>query len=58
MSLRDAVNQSLETYFEQMDEQEPSDLYSMVMNEVEKPLSATSWNKQTRTNAAQQPCLG
>lgn len=38
MSLRDAVNQSLEAYFEQMDEQEPTDLYSMVMNEVERPL--------------------
>jgi Fis family transcriptional regulator len=40
MSLRNAVKTSLETYFEQMDGQLPTDLYSMVINEVEGPLLA------------------
>ena len=40
MSLRDAVTASLDTYFEQMDGQLPSDLYTMVINEVEGPLLA------------------
>ncbi|MDG0979273.1 MAG: helix-turn-helix domain-containing protein [Halieaceae bacterium] len=40
MSLRNAVTASLNTYFEQMDGQIPSDLYSMVINEVEGPLLA------------------
>jgi Fis family transcriptional regulator len=40
MSLRNAVTASLDTYFEQMDGQIPSDLYAMVINEVEAPLLA------------------
>lgn len=40
MSLRNAVTASLDTYFEQMDGQLPSDLYAMVINEVEGPLLA------------------
>ena len=40
MSLRNAVTASLNTYFEQMDEQVPSDLYAMVISEVEGPLLA------------------
>ena len=40
MSLRNAVTASLHTYFEQMDGQIPSDLYAMVINEVEGPLLA------------------
>ena len=40
MSLRNAVTASLDTYFEQMDGQIPSDLYAMVINEVEGPLLA------------------
>lgn len=40
MSLRNAVTASLNTYFEQMDGQIPSDLYAMVINEVEGPLLA------------------
>ncbi|EGG30273.1 MAG: helix-turn-helix domain-containing protein [Aequoribacter sp.] len=40
MSLRNAVTASLDTYFEQMDGQLPSDLYTMVINEVEGPLLA------------------
>jgi len=40
MSLRNAVTASLNTYFEQMDGQVPSDLYAMVINEVEGPLLA------------------
>ncbi len=40
MSLRNAVTASLDTYFEQMDGQVPTDLYAMVINEVEGPLLA------------------
>lgn len=40
MSLRNAVTASLDTYFEQMDGQIPTDLYAMVINEVEGPLLA------------------
>lgn len=40
MSLRNAVTASLNTYFEQMDGQVPTDLYAMVINEVEGPLLA------------------
>lgn len=40
MSLRNAVTASLDTYFKQMDGQIPSDLYAMVINEVEGPLLA------------------
>ncbi|HBZ48972.1 MAG: DNA-binding transcriptional regulator Fis [Proteobacteria bacterium] len=38
MSLRDAVNQSLVTYFDQMGDEMPTGLYEMVISEVERPL--------------------
>ena len=38
MSLRDAVNQSLVTYFDQMGYEMPTGLYEMVISEVERPL--------------------
>lgn len=38
MSLRDAVNQSLVTYFYQMGDEMPTGLYEMVISEVERPL--------------------
>lgn len=38
MSLRDAVNQSLMTYFDQMGDEMPTGLYEMVISEVERPL--------------------
>lgn len=38
MSLRDAVNQSLVTYFDQMGDELPTGLYEMVISEVERPL--------------------
>jgi Fis family transcriptional regulator, factor for inversion stimulation protein len=40
MSLRDAVNQSLVTYFDQMGDEMPTGLYEMVISEVERPLLA------------------
>ena len=38
MSLRDAVNQSLVTYFDQIGDEMPTGLYEMVISEVERPL--------------------
>ena len=38
MSMRDAVNQSLVTYFDQMGDEMPTGLYEMVISEVERPL--------------------
>ena len=38
MSLRDAVNQSLVTYFDQMGDEMPTGMYEMVISEVERPL--------------------
>ena len=38
MSLRDAVNQCLVTYFDQMGGEMPTGLYEMVISEVERPL--------------------
>ncbi len=37
-SLRNSVRQSLQQYFAQLDGQTPSNLYGMVLAEVEKPL--------------------
>lgn len=38
ISLRNSVRQSLQHYFSQLDGQLPSNLYTMVLAEVEKPL--------------------
>jgi Fis family transcriptional regulator len=38
ISLRNSVRQSLQHYFSQLEGQLPSELYSMVLAEVEKPL--------------------
>ncbi|MEZ5490536.1 MAG: DNA-binding transcriptional regulator Fis [Gammaproteobacteria bacterium] len=36
--LREEVKRAMTMYFEQLDDQEPSDIYQLVMNEVEAPL--------------------
>lgn len=36
--LRDSIDQALDRYFADLDGTEPSDLYAMVMQEVEQPL--------------------
>ena len=43
------VKNAMEIYFSDLDDQEPADLYRMVINEVEKPL-LESVMKQVRGN--------
>ncbi len=43
------VRNAMENYFSDLDDQEPADLYRMVINEVEKPL-LESVMKQVRGN--------
>lgn len=37
-SLTDTVKNTLQTYFDQLEDSEPSDIYSMVLKQVEAPL--------------------
>ncbi len=36
--INSVISESLENYFEQLGDSEPSDLYNLVMNQAEKPL--------------------
>ncbi len=53
VSLRDSVSRALENYFGQLGNQKPSEVYDMVMREVEEPLlrkmMAYTNNNQSRT---------
>lgn len=53
--LRDAVEASMKRYFEHLDGGETSDLYAMVMAEVEAPLLASvmEYTAHNQTRAAQ-----
>lgn len=53
--LRDAVEASMKRYFEHLDGGETSDLYAMVMAEVEAPLltSVMEYTAHNQTRAAQ-----
>lgn len=54
-SLRDCVEQAMENYFRNLDGQSVSDVYDMVMTEVEAPLLeiVLKYTRHNQTKAAQ-----
>lgn len=54
-TLRDSVNQSLANYFQQLDGQPVTDVYQMVLSEIEAPLfeSVMAYTKDNQTKASQ-----
>ena len=53
-SLRDFVETTINNYFHNLDGQEPSEVYDMVLNEVEAPLLAVvmKYTNQNQTKAS------
>lgn len=54
-TLRDNVEQSLNNYFRQLDGQPVTDVYQMVLSEIEAPLFETvmAYTKDNQTKASQ-----
>lgn len=54
-TLRDNVEQSLNSYFRQLDGQPVTDVYQMVLSEIEAPLFETvmTYTKDNQTKASQ-----
>lgn len=54
-TLRDSVIQSMSSYFEQLDGQPVTDVYQMVLSEIEAPLfeSVMAYTKDNQTKASQ-----
>lgn len=54
-TLRDSVHQSLTSYFKQLDGQPVTDVYEMVLAEVEAPLfeSVMAYTKDNQTRASE-----
>lgn len=54
-TLRDSVHHSLSNYFEQLDGQPVTDVYQMVLTEIEAPLFETvmAYTKDNQTKASQ-----
>lgn len=54
-TLRDSVNHSLSNYFQQLDGQPVTDVYQMVLSEIEAPLfeSVMAYTKDNQTKASQ-----
>jgi len=54
-TLRDSVHQSLNSYFKQLDGTEVTDVYQMVLAEVEAPLfeSVMAYTKDNQTRASE-----
>ena len=54
-TLRDNVEQSLNSYFRQLDGQPVTDVYQMVLSEIEAPLFETvmTYSKDNQTKASQ-----
>lgn len=57
-SIEEGVRKSLQLYFEDLQDSEPSDVYDMVMKVVEKPLleEVMKFAEHNQSRAAQ--CLG
>lgn len=53
-SIRDAIHRTLTNYFSQLGEQQPANLYDMVLTEVEFPLldAVMSYTKNNQSRAA------
>ncbi|WP_298635601.1 DNA-binding transcriptional regulator Fis [uncultured Umboniibacter sp.] len=53
-TLRDSVARSMRNYFKALEGQEPSEIYDMVMNEVEEPLleAVMKFTKNNQSRAA------
>ncbi len=56
--LRVCVTRALERYFEQLDGETPSELYAMVLNEVEEPLLETVMSKAAGNQCRAAAMLG
>lgn len=54
-TLRDSVHQSLNNYFKQLDGQPVTDVYQMVLTEIEAPLFQTvmAYTKDNQTRASE-----
>jgi len=54
-TLRDSVHQSLNNYFKQLDGQPVTDVYQLVLSEIEAPLfeSVMAYTKDNQTKASQ-----
>lgn len=54
-TLRDTVHQSLTSYFKQLDGQPVTDVYQMVLSEIEAPLfeSVMAYTKDNQTKASE-----
>lgn len=54
-TLRDSVHQSLESYFKTLDGQPASDVYQMVLSEIEAPLfeAVMRYTKDNQTRASE-----
>jgi len=54
-TLRDSVEKALENYFQQLDGQEVTDVYQMVLNEIEAPLleSVMLFTRNNQTKASE-----
>jgi len=54
-TLRDSVEKALENYFHQLDGQEVTDVYQMVLNEIEAPLleSVMLFTRNNQTKASE-----
>ncbi len=57
-SLADCVREALERYFERLDGHPPSDLYQLVMGEIERPLLETVMAHTGGNQSRAAACLG